>query len=151
MENLTNPTNNSLRSIDISDSSMPTSRLVGIFFACIVMGIVTGTVLAFAKNSLSKRGVMRTGKGLTNMKTEGIKDEKTFKDSATGVLQEGGFEGEGSFHLERAGGDSQNVYLTSSAVDLSLYVGKKVTVKGETFAAEKAGWLMDVGLVEVLK
>ena len=60
-------------------------------------------------------------------------------------------EGEGSFHLERPGGTSQNVYLTSSTVDLSEYVGKKVKVYGETFQGEKAGWLMDVGLVEVLQ
>jgi hypothetical protein len=43
-----------------------------------------------------------------------------------------------------------NVYLTSSTVDLSPFVGKKVRVWGQTFTGQKAGWLMDVGLVEVL-
>jgi hypothetical protein len=76
---------------------------------------------------------------------------KNFKDQAEGTLKEGGIDGEGNFHLERPGGESQNVYLTSSTVDLSLYVGKKVRVYGQTFAGQKAGWLMDVGLVEVLK
>lgn len=79
----------------------------------------------------------------------GVKNTKEFKDTAEGTLREGGFEGEGSFHLERPGGESQNVYLTSSTVDLSQFVGKKVSVLGKTFEAEKAGWLMDVGYIEV--
>jgi len=84
-------------------------------------------------------------------KTIGIADKKTFKDKAEGKLKEGGADGEGNFHLERPGGESQNVYLTSSTVDLSEYLNKKVRVWGETFKASKAGWLMDVGLVEILQ
>lgn len=79
----------------------------------------------------------------------GILDKETFKDTAEGTLREGGFEGEGSFHLERTGGESQNVYLTSTTVDLSEFIGKKVQVWGQTFDAKKAGWLMDVGYIEV--
>jgi hypothetical protein len=30
-------------------------------------------------------------------------------------------------------------------------VGKKVRVYGQTFAGQKAGWLMDVGYIEVLE
>jgi len=77
-------------------------------------------------------------------------NKKIFKDKAEGILKEGGIDGEGNFHLERPGGLSQNVYLTSSTVDLSQYIGKKVRVQGETFSAKKAGWLMDVGMVEIL-
>lgn len=82
--------------------------------------------------------------------TVGIADEKTFKDSAEGKLVAGGLEGEGSHHLERPGGETQNVYLTSSIVDLDKFVGREVKVWGETFAAKKAGWLMDVGKLQVL-
>lgn len=82
-------------------------------------------------------------------KSAGIADKKTFKDTAEGILREGGIDGEGNFHLERPGGKSQNVYLTSTTVDLSEYIGKKIKIHGETFSAQKAGWLMDVGLVEV--
>ena len=82
-------------------------------------------------------------------RTAGIPDKSTFKDTTEGTLREGGIEGEGSFHLERPGGKSQTVYLTSSTVDLSEYIGKKVKVWGETHTSEKAGWLMDVGYVEV--
>lgn len=83
-------------------------------------------------------------------KTAGTKDEKKFPDKAEGTLKAGGIEGEGNFHIERKGGESQNVYLTSSIVDLSEYIGKKVRVYGQTFEAEKAGWLMDVGYIEIL-
>lgn len=89
--------------------------------------------------------------GSNSAKTAGpTVNKKIFKDKAEGILKEGGIDGEGNFHLERPGGLSQNVYLTSSTVDLSQYLGKKVRVQGETFSAQKAGWLMDVGLVEIL-
>jgi len=77
--------------------------------------------------------------------------ETTFKDDAQGVLQLGGVVGEGSHHLLREGGPDQTVYLTSSVVDLSLFVDHKIQVWGETFSAQKAGWLMDVGKVKVLE
>jgi hypothetical protein len=53
--------------------------------------------------------------------------------------------------LERAGGPSQDVYLTSSTISFDEYVGKKVKVWGETFSAKTAGWLMDVGRLELLE
>lgn len=83
-------------------------------------------------------------------KEVGLDDTKTFRDSATGKLEEGGIDGEGTHHLTRDGGPSQNVYLTSSVVDLSEFVGSKVEVWGETFGAKKAGWLMDVGKIKIL-
>ena len=67
-----------------------------------------------------------------------------------GNLESGGINGEGTHKLIRPGGDSQTVYLTSSVLDLNQFVGKKVKVWGQTFSAKKAGWLMDVGRVEVL-
>jgi len=82
-------------------------------------------------------------------KTFGSSDTKTFKDMAEGTLKDGGIDGEGQYHLVRPGGDSQNVYLTSSSVDLSQFLGRKIKVWGQTQAAQKAGWLMDVGKVEV--
>lgn len=81
----------------------------------------------------------------------GMQDVNAFKDSSTGVLQKGGVEGEGSHHLLRPGGVSQTVYLTSSVIDLDEFEGHQVTVWGETFKGQKAGWLMDVGRVKVEK
>jgi hypothetical protein len=74
---------------------------------------------------------------------------QNFPDTAEGVLQQGGLEGEGSHHLVRPGGPSQTVYLTSSVVDLDKFIGHRITVWGETFAGQSAGWLMDVGRLRV--
>lgn len=81
----------------------------------------------------------------------GINDTNTFGDSAQGYLEAGGLNGEGSHRLLRPGGESQTVYLTSSITDLNPLVGMEVKVYGETFKGQKAGWLMDVGRVEVVK
>jgi hypothetical protein len=81
----------------------------------------------------------------------GSKDASAFPDTATGVLEKGGIDGEGTHKLIREGGESQTAYLTSSLVDLDPLVGKKVQVWGETFKGQKAGWLMDVGRVKVLE
>lgn len=79
----------------------------------------------------------------------GDKDASAFPDTAEGVLVAGGKDGEGSHHLLREGGESQNVYLTSSAVNLDQFINHKVTVRGQTNSAQKAGWLLDVGQVRV--
>ena len=76
---------------------------------------------------------------------------KTFGDSATGTIKAGGINGDGTHTLERQGGVTQNAALTSSVVDLDLFVGKKVEVKGETNDSAKAGWLMDVGSIKILE
>lgn len=112
-------------------------------------GIFTGNWLA------GQRTGQLPGEKPKVVKTEkvvGSTDTKTFRDSAEGVLEEGGIDGEGTHHLVREEGrPDQNAYLTSSVVDLSEYVGKKIKVWGETFSAQKAGWLMDVGKVELLE
>jgi hypothetical protein len=76
---------------------------------------------------------------------------KTFADKAEGTIKSGGINGEGTHTLERAGGKTQNAALTSSVVDLDLFVGKKVEVDGETNSSNKAGWLMDVGSIKILE
>lgn len=80
----------------------------------------------------------------------GVQDEKTFKDSAEGYLEIGGIDGEGSHSLLRQGGVSQTVYLTSSITDLDKFEGMEVKIWGETFKGQKAGWLMDVGRIEII-
>lgn len=80
----------------------------------------------------------------------GSADAKAFADSVTGYLEAGGIEGEGSHRLLRAGGETQTVYLTSSVTDLSKFEQMEIKVWGETFRGQKAGWLMDVGRVEVV-
>lgn len=77
--------------------------------------------------------------------------EKSFKDSATGVIEKGSINGEGTHILIREGGLSQRASLISSTVDLDLFVGKKVEIKGETNASNKTSWLLDVGSLKVLE
>lgn len=120
------------------------------FFVFVALAVVFGVFIGIVPSKLFKKsGTEKTSS--TSNKSVGVVDKKTFKDSVTGILREGGIDGEGNYHIERPGGESQNAYLTSSAVDLSEFVGKKVTVWGQTFSGQKAGWLMDVGLVEILK
>ena len=76
---------------------------------------------------------------------------KNFGDSAMGTIKDGGVNGEGTHTLLREGGITQNAALTSSVVDLDLFVGKKVEVKGETNDSNKAGWFMDVGSIKILE
>ncbi len=84
-------------------------------------------------------------------KVYGLEDDKKFPSQSEGVIEKGGIDGEGTHHLIRPGGTSQTVYLTSSVVDLDLFVGSKVQIKGETFSAQKAAWFMDVGNVKVIE
>ncbi len=90
------------------------------------------------------------GENITAGQIFGSANETEFKDSAEGFLELGGLDGEGSHKLLRAGGISQTVYLTSSVTDLSKFEGMKIKVWGETFKGQKAGWLMDVGRVQVI-
>ncbi len=124
--------------------------------AVILAGIGTGTGLNKLYTNSKDKSLFH-GQKLEQVPTSSIQkgqifgspDESTFKDSAEGVLENGGIDGEGSHHLLRPGGPSQTVYLTSSITDLSKFEGMKVKVWGETFKAQKAGWLMDVGRVQV--
>ncbi len=116
----------------------------------LALGIAGGYFLYGYFNKNSNLAFAQTGSSTPAGKGVGILDKKEFPDLAEGILREGGVGGEGDFHLERPGGESQNVYLTSSTVDLSQFVGKKIRVWGKTFQGQKAGWLMDVGYVESL-
>lgn len=132
-------------------SSVQLSSFLLLIALVAAVGIAVGFGATKLFNKSSKITNSNSGKTVQTDTSAGISDKKTFKDSSEGLLREGGIDGEGNFHLERPGGKSQNVYLTSSTVDLSLYLNKKVRVQGETFNAQKAGWLMDVGLIEILK
>lgn len=124
-------------------------KSAAIFVAVIILGVVVGYGLSRlggpSVTTAGTQGSAQVAKGAVY----GSNDTATFKDTAEGTLQNGGIDGEGQFHLVRPGGDSQNVYLTSSLVDLSQFMGRKIKVWGQTQAAQHAGWLMDVGRVEV--
>lgn len=129
-------------------------KIFPIFLAVLVigLGVFTGYTLSGKKGK-----TFLGGKGTVSPETIvkgsefGAKAEKDFKDTATGVLEAGGLDGEGTHKLLREGGPSQTVYLTSSILDLDQFSGKKVQLWGETFKAQKAGWLMDVGRIKILE
>ncbi len=90
------------------------------FFVFIALAVVFGVLIGIVPSKLSKKsGIGKTSS--TSSKSVGVVDKKTFKDSVTGILREGGIDGEGNYHIERPGGESQNAYLTSSVVDLSEF------------------------------
>lgn len=148
-----NETRNPSLMHNVKRNSFFSMKLVVFLLAFAILGVGTGYILSNVLPNGASSVTDSEGKivgGIEKGKTYGDGDKDTFSDTAEGVLREGGIDGEGQYHLERTGGDSQNVYLTSSHVDLSQFKGKKIKVWGETFQGEKAGWLMDVGIVEVL-
>jgi hypothetical protein len=132
-------------------SPLFTPKLIIILLVVVLIGVGSGYYFAKSGGSVGGVGIgqMKSG-GIQKGMTEGTSDTSAFKDTAEGTLKEGGIDGEGAFHLVRPGGDSQNVYLTSSIVDLSKYVGRKIKIWGQTQKAQTAGWLMDVGKIQVL-
>jgi len=140
----------------LSGASGPflTGKVLVLFLVVLIAGIGGGYLLSqhtSAVSSVSGTTAQSVGSSVEKGVIYGSTDTTTFKDTATGTMQQGGIDGEGQFHLVRPGGDSQNVYMTSSIVDLSKFVGHKVQVWGQTQAAQHAGWLMDVGRVEVVE
>lgn len=136
------------------NSSFSKSTLVPalVVLLVIVGGIGTGWTISKGDILGAKQEAAAPGAEVSSGGKEvGIDDAKTFRDSAQGVLEEGGIDGEGTHKLVRDGGPSQTVYLTSSVVDLDQFAGKKIEVWGETLGSKKAGWLMDVGRVKVLE
>lgn len=128
-------------------------KLIAAILIVLLIGAGTGFFLAQGKKPSSTGSVSQITNSSQVKKGAiyGSNDTKTFKDTVDGTLKEGGINEEGQFHLERPGGESQNVYLTSSTVDLSLMIDRKIKVWGQTQKAQYAGWLMDVGRVEVLE
>ncbi len=119
--------------------------------------ILSGVATGFGLSKLAAQGSgtpVVNGRSAEIVKTadeEGVKDASAYPDTATGEVKvnDGKLTAEGSHVLVRPGGVSQNVYLTSSIVELEKYVGKKVQVWGQTFKGQKAGWLMDVGRIKI--
>lgn len=135
-------------------------KLVMAVAAILVLGIGSGWLMAnFAKggkgitiglNKDNAKTVTSAGEEIKVGETYG-KSDQSFKDSAVGVIEKNGKNGEGTHRLLREGGESQTAYLTSSVLDLDDFVSRKVEVHGETFAAQKVGWLMDVGSIKILE
>jgi hypothetical protein len=121
--------------------------------AIVLCGIVSGFILSKTLGKPVGGAIVEKSNNTvqTTNVTANSTTNQTFSDSAEGELAENTINTDSSYILTRPGGISQTVYLTSSVLDLGQYVGKKVKVWGQTYAAKKAGWLMDVGKVEMLQ
>lgn len=152
---------------NLSQTSQPSQssgkvRLINPAFLIIILilGAVTG--FGLSKISPSKSATESTiapASGVTGIESKDeIEVRKTygntsssFKDTATGTIEKGSINGEGTHILNREGGATQRASLTSSSVDLDLFIGKKVEIKGETNSSKKTAWLLDVGTIKVLE
>ena len=134
----------------------------GVVIALLLVAVVAGVGTGYGAINLipgavtSSGNAIESGVALEEMGGQikvgavfGTENNENVGEPATGVLIKGGLTGEGSHTLLRENGPSQNVYLTSSVVDLDQFDGMSVTVWGETYKAQKAGWLMDVLRLEV--
>lgn len=147
-----------IKPIDSPKSPAMSKKIITTLITALIItsaGVGTGfgmsRVFSFKSPAVTKTNDQIAAKGLQVGDVIGSSNADSFKDTAEGVLVKGGINGEGSHHLLRPGGPSQSVYLTSSAIDLDKLDGHKVKVWGETFAAQKAGWLMDIGRAEILE
>jgi hypothetical protein len=117
-------------------------------FVIVLAGIGTGWSLSKSPAEVNNQQISPSGTS-ENATEAGVKDVSGFDAQVEGSLEEGGINGEGTYHLVRDGGKSQYVYLTSSAIDLSKFTGKKVKVWGTTISAKSAPWLVDAGRIQV--
>jgi len=153
---LNNLEENPVPEAPVTEGKKINKQLILIGVAVVFVGLLTG----WGVNQLQSSGKMVSGGGTTATLTDGEKivagktygrTDEQFKDSAKGTLGRNDEATEGTHKLLRTGGESQTAYLTSSVLDLDLFVGHEVEIWGETFAGQEAGWLLDVGAVKVLK
>jgi hypothetical protein len=134
----------------VSEPTKPKKKMISWFMILVLLGVGTGFgIYTLTKPKMPKKLATEAEGEVVAGDIFGVEDEEVFSDTAEGTLIDGGIDGEGSHHLEREGGKSQYVYLTSSVIDLDQFVDKKVKIWGQTFEAQKAGWLMDVGRLEI--
>lgn len=120
----------------------------------VLAGVASGYFLRSRKNASSTVGGQSGGVNIVKGKEKevGVKIDKACAGEAEGKLEANDFtlSQEGTHRLIRKGGPSQTAYLLSSIVDLSQFMGQCVQVWGDTYAGQKAGWLLDVCRVKVL-
>lgn len=140
-----------LKPLDTDEPKLHASVVPIVLVSAVILGIFSGIFFAGRSNAgtLMNSSGTETNTSAGGKTVVGSTDTKTFKDCAKGELakNDGKITEEGTHILVRPGGDSQNVYLTSSVVDLDGFLKKEVEVCGQTNQGQKAGWLMDVGRV----
>ena len=135
-----------------TSSKMP--MMLGFAILIVLVGLGVGFLVSH-KKAASKGTPVSAGSQISVTTTEaGVKDPTTITNVTTatgGPLTVGGIKGEGAYHIDRPGGATQTVYLNSTTIDMSKFVGQKVQVWGQTLAAQHAPWLMDVMKIKVVQ
>ena len=133
-------------------------KKIGIFALVAILGIFSGwgvySLVGGSSSSEGKESVERpTDSEEVNKGDVFGSDSDLFKDEAVGVIQAREEEGvgDGTHMLLREGGESQTAYLTSSVLDLDMFIGRKVQVWGQTFDSTNVSWLMDIGKIKVIE
>lgn len=129
------------------------TTLLFVLFVLFIFGIGTGWLLSTFSNNKDGKLKLISSKGnqASNFKTgQTFGEIKDNFDKAIGIVKKNEVSGEGTHRLLREGGESQTVYLTSSLLDLDMFIDKKVQIWGETQKA-KVGWLIDVMALKVLE
>ncbi|EKE04959.1 MAG: hypothetical protein ACD_19C00427G0006 [uncultured bacterium] len=152
MESTLNPTPIPVRKFNDSSASTKKNIMLGVISVVVVLaGIGAGYLFSGVGKNSGGLGSNSENTIIVSKNEAGISDESKFSTTTEGVLEEGGIGGEGTYHLVRGNGPSQYAYLTSSVVDLGVFVGKKVQIWGETVSGKKAGWLIDVSKIKVME
>jgi hypothetical protein len=170
IKNLSNPTFDPPPSTPSVSPASPSPKkkkftLPLVIFSAILLGFILSRLAplpAESETKVSESGELITQKDVINPEDlqsgQDIQVGKSygntnqaFKDTAQGILEKNGLDTEGTHKLLRDDRPDQTVHLVSSVLDLDLFDGREVEIWGETFDSQKAGWLMDVGLVKVLK
>jgi hypothetical protein len=118
----------------------------------VLAGIGTGWFLSGNSSAPTSKLTQTTQSGDSSKVEDevGVLEKGVEYEEVEGKLAEGGINGEGTHHLVRdEKRPDQNVYLTSSTLDLQSYVGKNVKIWGITISGQKAGWLMEAGKISV--
>src|SRR5438105_3172642 len=94
-----------MHSFSDSKSGFDLGKVLIILVIVVVLGLASGYMLSKTKGSSSIVGMVpgnsANGASAEVGKTYGSNDTTTYKDTAEGVLKEGGIDGEGQFHLVR--------------------------------------------------
>lgn len=150
--------NSSTPVINLTSPPLSKPTLIIISILALSIGFWVSRLIPTSKNSIlqNQKTLIINPETLTSQSQVEIGKlygnlSKAFKDTATGTIEKGSINGEGTHILNRPGGPSQRASLTSSVIDLDLFVGKNVEIKGETNTSTKTSWLLDVGTIKIIE
>lgn len=137
------PVSSQVQSQVEAKTSLNKLTLISVCLVAILLGIFSGFYLSSNKpDTASKAQAQKATEENANVQI----DENLIKDTVSGVLREGGVNGEGTHKIETGNGD---VAILSGSLYLDSFIGNKVTVWGRSISSPNVDWLIDVAKVKV--